>query len=60
MITAQVEDNEEAADYGITLLPALVYFENRIPSLYDDDLAKVWNQYCPGKKNNIILCNVIY
>ena len=37
----QVEDNEEAADYGITLLPALVYFENQIPSLYDDDLAKV-------------------
>ena len=37
----QVEDNEEAADYGISLLPALVYFENRIPSLYDADLAKV-------------------
>ena len=37
----QVEDNEEAADYGITLLPALLYFENKIPSLYDDDLAKV-------------------
>ena len=38
---AQVEDNDEAADYGITLLPALVYFENQIPSLYDEDLAKV-------------------
>ena len=38
---AQVEDNEEASDYGITLLPALVYFENRIPSLYDEDLSKV-------------------
>ena len=37
----QVEDNDEAADYGISLLPALVYFENRIPSLYDADLAKV-------------------
>ena len=39
--TYQVEDNEEAADYGISLLPALVYFENKIPSLYDADLAKV-------------------
>ena len=36
-----MEDNEEASDYGITLLPALVYFENRIPSLYDEDLSKV-------------------
>ena len=41
MICSQVEDNEEASDYGITLLPALVYFENRIPSLYDEDLSKV-------------------
>jgi hypothetical protein len=37
----QVEDNDEAADYGVSLLPALLYFENKIPSLYDEDLAKV-------------------
>ena len=37
----KVEDNDEAADYGIELLPALMYFENKIPSLYDEDLANV-------------------
>ena len=34
----KIEDNEEAADYGVELLPALIYFENRIPSLFDGDL----------------------
>ena len=35
-----VEDNEEAGEYGIDVLPALIYFENKIPSLYDGDLMK--------------------
>ena len=34
----KIENNEEAEDYGVELLPALIYFENRIPSLYDGDL----------------------
>ena len=34
----KIEDNEEAAEYGVELLPALIYFENRIPSVYDEDL----------------------
>ena len=34
----KIEDNEEASDYGVEILPALIYFENRIPSLYDGDL----------------------
>ena len=34
----KIENNEEAADYGVELLPALIYFESRIPSLYDGDL----------------------
>ena len=36
----KVENNEEAADYGVEILPALMYFENRIPSLYDGDLMQ--------------------
>ena len=36
----KLENNEEAADYGIETLPALMYFENRIPSLYDGDLLQ--------------------
>ena len=58
--STQVEDNDEAADYGISLLPALVYFENRIPSLYDDDLAKVKSILLCGELIIIILCNVIF
>ena len=34
----KIEDNEEAADYGVEILPSLIYFENRIPSLFDEDL----------------------
>ena len=45
-----MEDNEEAADYGIELLPALMYFENKIPSLYDEDLANV-SMHCEEKSN---------
>ena len=37
----KVSDGEEAGQYGIDSLPGLLYFENRIPSLYDGDLAKV-------------------
>ena len=35
-----MEDNEEAAEYGINILPALMYFENKIPSMYDGDLMQ--------------------
>eukprot|EP00092_Neocalanus_flemingeri_P058940 GFUD01070340.1.p1 GENE.GFUD01070340.1~~GFUD01070340.1.p1 ORF type:complete len:2430 (-),score=751.56 GFUD01070340.1:121-7410(-) len=35
----QLEDNEEAAEYGVEILPAIIYFENRIPSLFDGDLT---------------------
>ena len=34
----KIEDNEEAADYGVEILPSLIYFESSIPSLYDGDL----------------------
>lgn len=35
-----VEDNEKAEEYGINVLPALMYFENKIPSMYDGDLMQ--------------------
>lgn len=34
----KIDDDEVAKEYGIDSLPALVYFENEIPSLYDGDL----------------------
>eukprot|EP00095_Tigriopus_kingsejongensis_P000183 snap_masked-scaffold487_size158652-processed-gene-0.30 protein:Tk00183 transcript:snap_masked-scaffold487_size158652-processed-gene-0.30-mRNA-1 annotation:"hypothetical protein DAPPUDRAFT_202746" len=33
-----VSDEEEARNYGIDVRPGLLYFENKIPSLYDGDL----------------------
>ena len=33
-----VQDNEEAQEYGVKELPALIYFEDMIPSIYDGDL----------------------
>ena len=34
----KVSDAEEAKEYGIDTLPAVLYFENKIPSVYDEDL----------------------
>ena len=36
----KVEDNDEAMEYGVSVLPVLIYFENSIPSIYDGDLMK--------------------
>lgn len=32
-------DDSVAADYGITKFPALIYFENNIPSIYEGDIS---------------------
>ena len=32
----KVSDSGEAAAYGLQNLPGLLYFENKIPSVYDD------------------------
>ena len=37
----KVSDAEEATQYGIDSLPGLLYFENKIPSMYDGDLQSV-------------------
>ncbi|KAG8237452.1 hypothetical protein J437_LFUL015980, partial [Ladona fulva] len=34
----KIDNDEEAKEYGIENLPALVYFEKRIPHIYDGDL----------------------
>ena len=34
----QVSDASEAQEYGIDELPGLLYFENKIPSMYDGQL----------------------
>jgi len=30
----RIDDQDEVKEYGIDQLPALVYFENRVPSVY--------------------------
>ncbi|GAB6029507.1 protein disulfide-isomerase precursor [Chamberlinius hualienensis] len=35
----KIDNDAEAKEYGIDNLPALVYFENQIPSVYDGDLT---------------------
>lgn len=35
----KIADPKEAKEYGIDQLPSLVYFENRIPSIYEGDLS---------------------
>ncbi len=34
----KISDSEKAREFGIHDTPGLIYFENRIPSLYDGDL----------------------
>ncbi|XP_042207519.1 uncharacterized protein LOC121856222 isoform X4 [Homarus americanus] len=35
----KIDNDAEAKEYGIEDLPTLVYFENRIPSIYEGDLS---------------------
>ncbi|XP_050711801.1 uncharacterized protein LOC126995938 isoform X3 [Eriocheir sinensis] len=35
----KIDNDAEAREYGIDDLPTLVYFENRIPSIYEGDLS---------------------
>lgn len=35
----KIDDDSVAREYGVDSLPSLVYFENKIPSLYHGDLA---------------------
>lgn len=35
----KIDDASVAKEYGIDTVPQLVYFENKIPSLYDGDLS---------------------
>ena len=38
LLPFQVNDASEAQEYGIDELPGLLYFENKIPSMYDGEL----------------------
>lgn len=35
----KIDDHHVAKEYGVDRIPTLVYFENKIPSLYHGDLA---------------------
>lgn len=36
----KIADLDEAAEYGLQKLPALVYFEDKIPNVYSGDLRR--------------------
>nr|XP_042900570.1 uncharacterized protein LOC107453912 [Parasteatoda tepidariorum] len=39
ILFVKTTDDSIAADYGITKFPALIYFENNVPSIYNGDIA---------------------
>ncbi|XP_021959977.1 uncharacterized protein LOC110855885 isoform X3 [Folsomia candida] len=39
MLFVKIDNDEEAKEYGFEELPVLVYFENKIPSVYEGDLG---------------------
>lgn len=41
LVQLRIDDAEEAAEYGIDSLPALVYFDKRIPNIYSGDMETV-------------------
>lgn len=38
IVIVRMDNAAEAKDYGIDHLPTLVYFENKIPAMYEGDL----------------------
>lgn len=38
IVIVRIDNDEEAKEFGIDHLPTLIYFEDRIPSLYEGDL----------------------
>ncbi|KAK6627927.1 hypothetical protein RUM44_010409 [Polyplax serrata] len=38
IVIVKMDDDKEAKEFGIDDLPALVYFENKLPAIYDGDL----------------------
>ncbi|KAL1490518.1 hypothetical protein ABEB36_013197 [Hypothenemus hampei] len=40
IVFVKIDNDEEAKEYGIDVIPSLVFFEKRIPHLYEGDLMK--------------------
>lgn len=38
IVFVKIDDDNEAKEYGFDELPVIVYFENKVPSLYEGDL----------------------
>ena len=41
VLKTRIDDADEAVEYGIDTLPALVYFDKRIPNIYSGDMDTV-------------------
>ena len=37
IVIVRIDNDAEAKEYGIDHLPTLVYFENKIPAMYEGD-----------------------
>lgn len=38
IVIVRLDDENEAKEYGIDHLPTLVYFENKIPAIYEGNI----------------------
>jgi len=39
ILFVKIDDDNEAKEYGLENLPVLIYFENKVPSVYEGDLS---------------------
>lgn len=43
IVIVRIDNDAEAKEYGIDHLPTLIYFENKIPALYEGILKCIWS-----------------
>lgn len=43
IVIVKMDDEKEAKEYGIDTLPTLVYFEDKLPAIYEGKLIDVVN-----------------
>lgn len=52
IVIVRLDDENEAKEYGIDHLPTLVYFENKIPAIYEGKIDIYYFKLSEFKNNN--------
>lgn len=50
IVIVRIDNDDEAKEYGIDHLPTLIYFENKIPALYEGRIMIQFFFFCFFKK----------